>query len=372
MTEKKPPEIFVHAGMHKTGTTEIQRAFYSAREALGAKGICYPSIGANHSAPIYSAFTERPTAYPWNVRAGRTDETATNAINQETLHDLGQAFEESDWSKVILSGEAISYLSEAAASRLISFLEQYSTDLKVIMYIRRPAAYINSAWQQRIRDGATIEHLIEKPELPNYRMRVEKFINLLTRDRVVLKLFSPETFKNGDLMSDFLDVIDEPKLDPLLSRQRTNTRWSGKATMILEAYNQLVPPFIEEHGLPKPNPMRTGMVARVVATLRGDGFRLPAGLSTDLLMRIGADIAWIEQQLGTNLSDKTASAAHCDLGKNTEFMELAHMLAELEVARRDNHNGLESLYVKALERFPDNPELTACLGRLKKHSETTP
>ena len=43
-------QLVIHAGVHRTGTTSLQRALEKARPALAARGIVYPGTETNQQA----------------------------------------------------------------------------------------------------------------------------------------------------------------------------------------------------------------------------------------------------------------------------------------------------------------------------------
>ena len=40
--------VIIHAGIHRTGTTSLQRCLAGNRAALAARGFCYPGTEVHH------------------------------------------------------------------------------------------------------------------------------------------------------------------------------------------------------------------------------------------------------------------------------------------------------------------------------------
>ena len=64
--------LFLHIGMHKTGTSAIQHALFDQRKALKKHAINYVALARNHSIPLYSLFADHSEGYPIHLIAGRT------------------------------------------------------------------------------------------------------------------------------------------------------------------------------------------------------------------------------------------------------------------------------------------------------------
>lgn len=63
--------IYIHMGLHKTGTTTLQTLLSCNKEILRKQGFCYPISSLftiNQSIPIYSAFCNSPENYHINIR----------------------------------------------------------------------------------------------------------------------------------------------------------------------------------------------------------------------------------------------------------------------------------------------------------------
>jgi hypothetical protein len=64
-------ELFLHVGMHKTGTTSIQQTLHANRARLQRAGLSYfEAEETNHSRTVFSAFAEAPHLYHANRRQG--------------------------------------------------------------------------------------------------------------------------------------------------------------------------------------------------------------------------------------------------------------------------------------------------------------
>jgi hypothetical protein len=89
-----PKELVLHLGLHKTGSTSIQRSCHLNRALLQEHGITYPVIHSgesgfrsNHSIPMYSLFTSQPHRYTKHIVTGR-DAATVNLHYRKSLDEV--------------------------------------------------------------------------------------------------------------------------------------------------------------------------------------------------------------------------------------------------------------------------------------------
>ena len=91
------PTLFIHTGLHKTGTTSLQKAFFDNRRVLARQGLLYPDTGLS------------PNPGNWGHH-----ELALALRQQESGEALWQALRaEADASgldRVLVSSETLSHL----------------------------------------------------------------------------------------------------------------------------------------------------------------------------------------------------------------------------------------------------------------------
>ena len=87
------PVLYLHVGMHKTGTTAIQAAMYASRRQLARRGIYYPGFEQNHSVAIGSLFSEEPEKIIQNMRRGRTSREQVAEYNADCCGTSPRVFD---------------------------------------------------------------------------------------------------------------------------------------------------------------------------------------------------------------------------------------------------------------------------------------
>ena len=97
-------EIFLHVGLHKTGTTSIQNTLFSKMNSkfLEDNGYLYPKHWpSNHSIPLYSSFCNHPEKYHINIKKEQGIEEIKK-INKEYFYSLKKEIKKTNYSKLII------------------------------------------------------------------------------------------------------------------------------------------------------------------------------------------------------------------------------------------------------------------------------
>jgi hypothetical protein len=123
--------LLLHAGVHRTGTTAVQRTFRSNAHKLAQQGILYPV----HYTPSESeAWNHQRLA--WDVHSGRLDRT-------ELATWIGRLVAAPEHT-VVLSAEDFCILKD------LSFLEPFreAFDVRAVFYLRRQDSWVTSWYSQ--------------------------------------------------------------------------------------------------------------------------------------------------------------------------------------------------------------------------------
>lgn len=149
MKNNKIERFIVHAGMHKTGSTAIQKALWNCRNDefhyLQWNG------NKNHSIPYIYAFADG------GVHAKSDFDKQKATQHGSTLRQL--LTNELDLLKsknAIISGEAIGAARLGnGVKRLKDFLDPWANRFDVLMYLRPPRSYAAAEFSQSICGGGT-------------------------------------------------------------------------------------------------------------------------------------------------------------------------------------------------------------------------
>lgn len=184
-------KLVIHAGIHRTGTTSLQRVMAANRATLAAQGVCYPGEGPNHQALAWGLF--RGEAQPRDV-IGRV----------VGAREAGQ-------TTVVLSGE------DFAIHRDLGWLRTVAAhvDTRVVFYLRRQDHWLMSWYNQHVKwpfdrvksrmDPATFLGTMEDFHWIDYERLLRRWSRVLGPERVAVGVL--ERGQVADVTADFLDRL---------------------------------------------------------------------------------------------------------------------------------------------------------------------
>jgi hypothetical protein len=288
------PTIYIHAGMHKTGTTSIQATLFHNRRRLLRHDVNYLSIAQNHSDMLMTLLREDAHRWGVNIRLGIDTEQKVARYRAAIDAALRRELSRNTCSKVIISGEEILAFSPEATAALKDKLAPYADDIRVIVYVREPYSYISSAFAEQLRHGRDWDELLGRAGGPNYR-RIAKLIDVFGRDHVDIRVFDRKRFPGGDLLADFCLAIGvDPDLLRGLAPVIANEGLSHEATLIFAALNRVYPTGRHE-------PLNRNVDPNIVTLLqsiKGRTFRCPRVVMERLQPKVEKDVAWLNDAIG--------------------------------------------------------------------------
>ena len=279
--------IFLHVGMHKTGSTAIQSAFSGYDDGRTK----YANLGyENHSIPFYTAYSGKHQGYHIWKSAGLSAEQ----IEQKRLACISAIHDSvagAGGKQLIFSGEDISLLPYSALLEISCMFKSYGHTGKVIVYVREPISFIQSNYQEEIKSGRNMS----SPFPPKYRFRIEKFIQVFGAENVVLRVFERSLLHENDIISDFAKVIG---VVPPPKGVSDNISLSSEAVKVVYLLNQMVSAFDEKKEVLQ---ARQKMLQHVRVLLPGR-FGIPAPLLAGLVEQ--EDVNWLFGETGIDFRVK--------------------------------------------------------------------
>ena len=285
-------EIILHVGMHKTGTTSIQKAFdgYDDGQIAYANLQIPRNKTPNHGVAIETIFRADFENIPHHVGHGRSKSVIAGFRPQfraRLVQQLGLTRE-----RLIISGEAMQRLRPDELTALQALLSAHSQRVTVLAYIREPHGFCSSMFQQHCKSATFLAP--GKIPTPRYRKKFEKFIKVFGADNVRFVHYDPKTLVGGSSVDDFAAQTGIPKVP---QRQSANQGLSTDATKCLYILGQD----------PRLNLQRLDArmtFLRLLDVLKsgmpGTSFRLPLDSVTKRVDP--ADIAWMEKTTGFALA----------------------------------------------------------------------
>jgi len=285
-------KIILHAGMHKTGSSSIQRTLNAAD--LPNHAIPQTAAG-NLSGVVSMLFDDEPEKGVMAV---------SNGLTKEELKRRGDIWKNRlvetlrcDKEYGVLSAEKISTLPQSGLIRLREFIEKFSPDIKVVAYVRKPVSFMQSAFQQRVKGGAG-QSLFAGTIWPNYQKRFAGIDDIFGRENVTLKIFDPDHLRSRDVVIDFFSEIGVDLSPEVVIR--TNESLSLEATALLYVQRRLGDGAVQNFlGAPAAN-------NAFIEALQGIGtgkLMFSSEFIGPILEKNRADLEWMEARLGMPLED---------------------------------------------------------------------
>jgi hypothetical protein len=263
--------LFIHCGLHKTGTTALQTFLRDNTEPLRGAGILYPYAG-------------RPDSYPrgqhnlaWQIaRDRRFDKTwgDIEALAKE-IDDFG--------GDLLLSSEDFEgSLGKPEAFRpLVQYAASTQRELVLIIYVRNQIPYVESIYCEKLRHGLGQEYARMVEQVINskvYLMNewifhfdyqfIAKAMGAIPNVRLIFRDY--HNLRADSVVTDFMSVIgkDLPIVEGA-NQLRFNLRDSASVSLSLFYQNRIGRPLnsaeneIVEHLCPGNQlQMKTGRVLR--------------------------------------------------------------------------------------------------------------
>lgn len=308
-------EAIVHVGMHKTGSSSIQHTLHNLI-AQPDSAVGYLKLNSpNHSEFLMTLLSERPEEYHSHRLNGRTV-AEVQEIKQQHEQQFKAAISAFCGRVILISGEDLSApgVNVNMLTRLKELLLNHCHSVRIIGYARPPVAYMQSAFQQRLKGGVQRDFKIQGL-WPHYRKRFETLDQVFGKENVEIVLFKPELLYQNDVVLDFARRVGFILKEE--DQVRTNESISLEACAVLFTLRKL------EKALPYAG--YTVDNNRLVATVSDLGkgkLTLATELVQPVLQANQADLEWINQRLGHSIEDKPREASN-NIVSEGDLLEIA-------------------------------------------------
>lgn len=296
--------LFLHIGMHKTGSSSIQQTLASCPQN---GSVIYASLGQfeNHSVPFNAMFSHNPDNFSLFKKQGKKRKDIFNE-GKKLKKSLLSQIKEHNSKNFIISGEGIVHLNESELSDVLGFFKPFFDEIIVCAYIRPPIAFMESAFQERVKNGVSNFDI----KGPKYRNKFEKFEMVFGKYNVLYWPFIGSQLKDKCVVSDFcertgfdLDGNDVVNANEGLCLQAIALLFKArKEGFVVKAGN---------------NSAKNWVLIDNLKTLQGQKLRFGEDLSRHLVMNNQADIDWMQSRVGllveTRKNDSSSINTETDL-----------------------------------------------------------
>ncbi|MCP5533546.1 MAG: hypothetical protein H7A49_01155 [Akkermansiaceae bacterium] len=283
---------WIHIGMHKTGSTTIQRRLGEIGRGDGWNYITVEKNRRHLNAAMFAMFASQPRKYHEFRSSGATPEDIARK-GRVLRGRLERAIRESTEDNLILSAESLDQMDREGVERLAEFLRPLVDDIHVIGYVRPPGGLMSSRFQEQVKHGK--RRFQFSSCTADYRFRFEKYDEVFGLERVTLIKFDPNSFTNQCVLADFSERVGITLPEGLSSR-RVNKGLCRQACGILYAYNQYGAGFGSGRHV---NP-ENRLLVRSLTAMKGDKFLLAPEIVAAVNDANRDDIRWMEERLGAS------------------------------------------------------------------------
>ncbi len=348
---KQKPELILHVGFHKTGSSSIQETF----SRLEFDDLAYAKWGqANHSGPFQYAFKKDKTEIN-NVGNNAALLDRAEKIGERFLNQLRKELVNCKKQRILFSAEAMSQCrDEDALVSFLSFVRPHVSNVSVFGYVRAFADLSASRFQQTLKMG-------KLSRFP-YKVTTKDNIQMLDRvfgdGKVTFLKFDRETLHEGDVVLDFAKHLNvSVTVDEIV---RANESISLEAIAIL--YCNL------QYGVDTPNYVGRLKVQRsmveAISAIGTTPFRYSQAVVDAFEAQDAENICWVQDRLNMSMASKARNGG---IDSDDDLIAIAvgcedkllEITAELPRTRRA---------LLALDKTADGPVRIAAIVDIMKNS----
>lgn len=245
--------VYLHIGLPKTGTTAVQHFLTDNDEALKNHGICFPDFGLKYPGIGYRR-NARFLVAAYTDDTGKKDKKRPCQEYDATLDRIAELAKSYD--KILLSDEAIWIDSQNRSDfwpKLKEDFDKRGLPLRIIVYLRRQDAYMQSLYCQKIKAAKTMVHfsdylqLMQEKNYPlDFSSRIDMLAEIFGKENLIIRVYEKAQYKGEEqnIFSDFLDIFGLSLKDGFEVRQAMhNITLDGNYLEINRILNGLpVPP----------------------------------------------------------------------------------------------------------------------------------
>ncbi len=198
-------KLFLHIGMHKTGTSSLQHFLDIYSDELLRQGFYVPVTGG---------IKHRHHSFAFELK--KEDNLEKTFKDNPIWENLKLEIKSTPADKIIMSSEEFSLISPKAIQALKVFFKAY--DVKIYIYIRRQSDMVESVYNQDIKDinsseKKSIENWLQEQEAflyfhLDYYQKILKWEEVFGIDNIVVRVYDSDRLFYKNTVSDFFSLLD--------------------------------------------------------------------------------------------------------------------------------------------------------------------
>jgi hypothetical protein len=237
------PEVVLHIGSGKTGTTSVQGFLRRNRTSLAELGLLFPRTPGQGRHIALGLFAKPDVELDKMIAWRHLGHPSPAEFRQEFRQRLSEEIARSGLSRVLFSDEGLYGSSDETLRRLRAFTDEVARSVRLVVYLRRQDDHLSSRYQQVVKTGE-VRRLSERVNQLNlsktydYHARLRTWARLLEPTDFVVRPFEPDRFVEGSLYQDFLDAIGvEARVSELRGVDSRNESMDAESVEFLRLFN---------------------------------------------------------------------------------------------------------------------------------------
>ncbi len=229
-------KLYIHIGLHKTGTTAIQSFMAINRDLLKKHKILYPGNFNNH--------------YPIVSELEKSEQPYLNELSQTYLvfSEIKNNFKK--YQKFVLSSEGFIEKDTIILPRLLQTIEFFQLDVlvQIVIFCRPQPSWYESAYNQLIRELKTrtkdsfdvFFRARSIYAINNYYLLLNRWSSYFGKENMILTVYDPKQDRLK-IFSDFKQLLEIPVDLPMISppKEASNISLQPEAIEFLRWLNVL-------------------------------------------------------------------------------------------------------------------------------------
>ena len=226
------PELILHVGMDKTGTTAIQSALAKARDRLKSEcATLLPRTGQRRDN------SHHPFAFAAFGINGYSNGDLADLLSQLETEVAG-----SGCQRVLLSSECLFKLPlNPGMEPFMAGLHRIFGAIRVLVYLRRQDRWVESRYRHSVISGHEIPVAqLSQPRFADYLPHIDRWAEVVGPANMLVRAYETAQFPNGDIAADFEQAAGLPAgILPSLSGVQANAAFSFEVVQLRAAFNHL-------------------------------------------------------------------------------------------------------------------------------------
>lgn len=221
--------IYLHIGVHKTGTTTIQNHFDASYDNLISRGMLYPKqIRLLRNDKLTRAHNGLATAFGFGNNPSKLKLKPGQFQNV-----LIEEANNSGCNKIFISSEA--FCTQTGISKIESFKNEFNEfEIKVILFVRRQDQFLESVYQEIVKNGGKVDpDNFFTRRLPAYKELISQYAECFGKQNMFVVNFN-DAVLNHDIMYPLSNLL---KIELPPAKKKANKSLSKTTVSLIRQIN---------------------------------------------------------------------------------------------------------------------------------------